>query len=69
MEFGGLPGPLPSKQSSWDRPGVLLDKALVESSLSSATQRATSLAALAAHSGDCMAVRQADHFVRSSIGR
>ena len=44
--------PLPSRQSSWDRPGVLRDRALVESSLSSASQRATFLAASAAHSGD-----------------
>ena len=29
--FGDLPEVLPSKQPFWDRPGVLAEKALVES--------------------------------------
>jgi hypothetical protein len=46
------PTPLPSKQSFWDRPAVLADKTVVQSSLSSPSQRATFLAAEAPHSGD-----------------
>ena len=73
MDFGSLPDPLPSKQSSWDRPGGLLVKALVESSLSSATQRATSLAA---HSVDWLlampiiscGLRLDDEAVRVAVG-
>jgi len=53
-EFGSSPTTLPLEQYSWDRPGVLLDEALVESNLSSCTQRANFLAASAAHIGDWM---------------
>jgi hypothetical protein len=76
LEFGSPSYPLPSKQSSWDRPGVLLDRALVESSLSSATQKATFLAASAAHSGDWLfalpitscGLRLDDETVRVAVG-
>jgi hypothetical protein len=77
LEFGSLPDPLPSKQASWDRPGVLVDKALVESrSVSSATQKATCLAAAAAHSGDWLlampitscGLRLDDETVRVAVG-
>jgi len=50
--FDTPPIPLPSKQSFWDRPVVLADKAVVQSSLSSSSQRASFLAAEAPHSGD-----------------
>ena len=52
--FGGPPPnqPLSGKQSFWDRPGVLLDKAAVESNLSSEHGKASFLAATAPHSGD-----------------
>ena len=50
-------GPAPSgqsasKQSSWDRPGILVDSAAVEESCTSPFQRASLLAARAPHSGD-----------------
>ena len=53
-DFGSPPDPLPFKQSSWDRPGVLFDRAMVESSLRTVSQKATFLAASATHSGDWM---------------
>jgi len=52
--FGSPPDPLPCKQSSWDRSSVLFDRAVVESSLRTVTQKATFLAASATHSGDWM---------------
>jgi hypothetical protein len=75
-EFGSPPDPLPSKQSSWDRPSVLLDRAMVESSLSTAVQKASFLAASAAHSGDWMfalpitscGLRLDDEAVRVAVG-
>jgi len=50
-------GPAPSgqsssKQSSWDRPGLLVESAAVEESRTSPLQRASLLAARAPHSGD-----------------
>ena len=50
-------GPAPSgqqasKQSSWDRPGLLVDSAAVEESCTSPFQRASLLATRAPHSGD-----------------
>jgi len=51
-QFGDLPEVLPSKQPFWDRPGVLAEKALVESSFNSSYSRASFLAACAEHSGD-----------------
>jgi len=49
--FGSLPPdqPLSGKQSFWDRPGILADKAMVESSLSNEHEKASSLAASAPH--------------------
>ena len=52
-----LYGPPPSaqsasKQSSWDRPGLLTDSAAVEETRTSPLQRASLLAARATHSGD-----------------
>ena len=49
---GALPDILPPKQPFWDRPGVLADKAVVESSLSSPSGSASFLAASSPHSGD-----------------
>ena len=49
---GPLPDPLPGKQSFWDKPGLLTDRALIESSLVEPSQRARFLAAQAPHSGD-----------------
>ena len=52
--FGSLPssGPLSSKQSFWDRPGILSTRAAVESSISDSQEMARFLAASAPHSGD-----------------
>jgi len=51
--YGPLPsGQLASKQSSWDRPGLLVDSTAVEVSQTSPFQRASVLAAHAIHSGD-----------------
>ena len=44
-QFGDVPEILPTKQPFWDRPGVLVDKALVEASLNSPHSRASLLAA------------------------
>ena len=51
-QFGEVPEVLPTKQPFWDRPGVLVDKALVEASLNSHHSRASFLAASSQHSGD-----------------
>jgi len=50
--FGTLPGDLPPKQPSWDRPGILADVAHVKSSLSTPAQLASFLAASSSHRGD-----------------
>jgi hypothetical protein len=52
----GCPPPslLQHRQSTWDRPGLLCDKALVESGLISERQKASFLAASSRHSGDWM---------------
>jgi hypothetical protein len=52
--FGSPPPnqPFSGKQSFWDRPGILADKAIVESSLSNEHKRTSFLAASAPHSGD-----------------
>jgi len=56
--FGTIPDILPVKQPFWDRPGIQVDRCLVESSLSSPLQHATFLAASAQHSGiGCMHCR------------
>jgi len=50
---GTVPTGDPShKQSTWDRPGILKDRALVESSLVDPRQKASFLAASTHHSGD-----------------
>jgi len=51
-QFGNVPEVMPTKQPFWDRPGVLVDKALVEASLNSPHSRASFLAASCQHSGD-----------------
>jgi len=51
-QFGGIAEILPPKQPFWDRPDVLADKAVVESSLISPHSRASFLAACTQHSGD-----------------
>ena len=51
-KFGDIPDVLPTKQPFWDRPGVLEDKVLVDSSMNSAHHRASFLAASSQHSGD-----------------
>ena len=51
-QFGEVPEVLPTKQPFWDRPGVLVDKALVEASLNSPHSRASFLAASSQHSGN-----------------
>ena len=38
--YGAVPDTLPSKQPFWDRPGVLTDRAIVESSLTTFLHRA-----------------------------
>ena len=53
-KFGAVPDILPTKQPFWDRPGVLEDKAQVESSLTSTPLRVSFLAASTQHSGDCL---------------
>ena len=55
-QFGDLPEVLPPKQPFWDRPGVLAEKALVESSFNSSYGRASFLATCAEHSGDWLFV-------------
>ena len=52
LAFGRLPEDLPPKQPFWDRPGVLADRALVESQMNSPLQQASFLAASSSHSGD-----------------
>ena len=49
--FGAIPDTLPVSQPLSDRPDIQVDRLLVESSLSSAFQRASFLAASAKHSG------------------
>jgi len=46
------PTPLPQKHSFWDRPGIQLDRAICETSLTSAFQQASYLVATFCHSGD-----------------
>ena len=73
---GPLPDPLPGKQSFWDKPGLLTDRALIESSLVEPSQRARFLAAQAPHSGDWLlalpiancGLRLDDEAVRVAVG-
>jgi len=51
-QFGDILEILPPKQPFWDRPGVLADKIVVESSLLSPHSRASFLAACTQYSGD-----------------
>ena len=50
--FGPLPEDLPPKQPFWDRPGVLANRALVESQMNSSLQQASVLVASSSRSGD-----------------
>ena len=50
-EVGEVLETLPTKRSFWDQPGMI-DKALVETTLSSAHHQASFLAASTQHSGD-----------------
>ena len=52
MQFGDVPEVLPTKQPFWDRPGVLVDKALVEGTPNSTHSRTSFFAACCQHSGD-----------------
>jgi len=52
IKFGNVPDVLPGKQTFWDRPGVLEEKALVEANLHTAHHQASFLAATSQHSGD-----------------
>ena len=73
---GPPPVPLPGKQSFWDRPGVLADRAVIESSVVEPSQRARFLAAQAPHSGDWLlalpiancGLRLDDEAVRVAVG-
>ena len=73
---GPLPDPLPGKQSFWGKPGLLTDRALIESSLVEPSQRARFLAAQAPHSGDWLlalpiancGLRLDDEAVRVAVG-
>ena len=47
-----VPDTLPGKQPFWDRPGIQVDRQMVENSLSSSIERAAFLAATSRHSGD-----------------
>ena len=51
-QHSALPDILPAKQPFWDQPGVLADKAVVKSSLSSPCQSASFLSASSLRSGD-----------------
>lgn len=74
--FGPLPEDLPPKQPFWDRPGVLADRALVESQMNSPLQQASFLAASSSHSGDWLfalpiascGLRLDDEAVRVAVG-
>jgi len=57
--YGSTPtGELYRKQSAWDRPGVLMDRAQVEASLVDTRQKASFLAAATRHSGDWLTALQ-----------
>jgi len=67
---------LSSKQSFWDRPGVLQDRAIVEAGLRNSEDRARFLAAASPHSGDWLhalpiaacGLRLDDEAVRVAVG-
>jgi len=73
---GPPPDPLPGKQSFWDKPGLLTDHALIESSLVEPSQRARFLAAQVPQSGDWLlalpiancGLRLNDEAVRVAVG-
>jgi len=75
-KFGDIPDALPTKQPFWDRPGVLEDKVLVDSSMNSAHHRASFLAASTQNSGDWLfalpitscGLRLDDEAVRVAVG-
>jgi len=74
--FRPLPEDLPPKQPFWDHPGVLPDRALVESQMNSPLQQASVLAASSSHSGDWLfalpiascILRLDDEAVRVAVG-
>jgi len=74
--FGQTPNPLPQKQSFWDCPGIQLDRATFETSLTSAFQQASYLAATSRHSGDWLfalpiascGLKLDDEAVRMAVG-
>ena len=76
MQFGDVPEVLPTKQPFWDRPGVLVDKALVEATLNSLHSRTSFLAACSQHSGDWLfalpiascGLKMDDEAVRVAVG-
>ena len=76
LSFVTIQDILPVKQPFWDRPGIQVDRCLVDNSLSSPLQRATFPAALAQHSGDWLhalpfsscGLRLDDEAVRVAIG-
>lgn len=76
MQFGDVPEVLPTKQPFWDRPGVLVDKALVEATLNSLHSRTSFLAACCQHSGDWLfalpiascGLKMDDEAVRVAVG-
>ena len=72
-QFGDVPEVLPTKQPFWDRPGVLVDKALVEASLNSLHSKASFLGASSQHSRDRLfalpcGLKLDDEAVRVAVG-
>ena len=74
--YDAVPDTLPSKQPFWDRPGILADRAIVESSLTTPLHRASFLAAASPHNGDWLftmpitlcGLRLDDEAVRVGVG-
>jgi len=76
IQFGDVPKVLLTKQPFWDRPDVLVDKALVEATLNSPHSRASFLAACTQHGGDWLfalptascELKMGDEAVRVAVG-
>ena len=74
--FGAITDTLPAREPFWDHPCIQAERLLVESSLSSAFQRASFLAASSKHSGDWLyalpvtscGMRLDDEALRVAIG-
>jgi len=72
VQFGDVPEVLSTKQSSWDRPAVLVDKALVEATLNSQS----GVISRCQHSGDWLfalpiascGLKMDDEAVRVAVG-